>query len=245
MSTRTLLHVRLGFRDAKRANAIAVLGVLAAIAYSAVVSQPAAAVTLDRLTNDSVAQSVGSVRGDSILWDTHNAATSAFDLVLWDSEIGTTKSLPVSTPAGGSLCEGYVIYLATDGHDREVFAYNINSGAKRQLTSNEGDYDGFVVDGPWAVIESLEGTDWEISSFNARTGTVARLTDNTENDSSPAIEGDRVAWLSTAAGGKSEVFTQLLTGGAAKRLTNDSIVQNRLVVSGDKVVWLEPGSLFP
>jgi len=61
--------------------------------------------------------------------------------------------------------------------------------------------------------------------------TITQLTDNTTDDSSPAVSGSNVVWLHHD-GSDWEIYTNF-----AGQLTNNSYSDNQPDISGTKVVW--------
>jgi Tol biopolymer transport system component len=87
-------------------------------------------------------------------------------LICHDAAAGTTQVIATNLSGSFALHGDYVVYSGWDGHDQEIYLYEISSGATTQLTDNELVDDKPQVRGEriaWQVYDGLpEEGDFEI-----------------------------------------------------------------------------------
>ena len=80
-----------------------------------------------------------------------------------------------------------------------------------------------------------DGEDDEVYCYNGTT--MIQLTNNSTNDSTPAITGDYVAWWGYDSGTDTEVF--MYDGSTVSQLTNNSLGENAVKASNGYIGWQE------
>jgi hypothetical protein len=115
-------------------------------------------------------------------------------------------------------------------------------GSLTQLTLNDADDSAPQISGGRVVWQGTGGadggTDYEIFTWTAATGTV-QITTNDAHDREPQVSGDRIVWQGvggTDGGTDYEVFTWTPSGGTVQLTANDES-EWHAGVSGDRVVW--------
>ena len=106
---------------------------------------------------------------------------------------------------------------------------------KTTLTETAADPAGARISDGRAVWTTFDGTDSEIVTWAATSGTVP-LTTNTVDDGQVQVSGDRVVWRGGVDDAHTEIYTWTPATGTV-RLTTNSYPDGSPQVSGDRVVW--------
>jgi hypothetical protein len=87
--------------------------------------------------------------------------------------------------------DGNAVWVGHDGHDWEIYFYEIPIGIITRLTENDHNESSPQInlkgDGVWI---GHDGHDWEVSHYENSNGRITQLTENEQNESSPQINCD-------------------------------------------------------
>jgi beta propeller repeat protein len=159
----------------------------------------------------------------------------------------TANNYPDTFP---SIDGDHIVWQGHVNENWEVFLYHIASGDTDQITFNDFDDTKPQIDGNYAVWQGYgnlpedqqSGTvDWEIFLYNISTHETIQITTDDDQDHSPRIAGDWVAWmqLSGDESGGQEIFLFHIPNGPTIQLTNSGTENAILQMDSNSLLWAE------
>jgi Tol biopolymer transport system component len=125
--------------------------------------------TTTQLSDNTVNEGQLLLDGSNLVWVSDTGSGFSDDsLYCHDAVTGTSKVIAtnVSFTAPVAISDRFIVYSGWDGHDTEIYVYEISSGTTTQLTDNEQADEEPQVRGErivWQVYDGPEDEgDWEI-----------------------------------------------------------------------------------
>ncbi|KDE54575.1 PKD domain-containing protein, partial [Methanoculleus sp. MH98A] len=191
------------------------------------------------LTDDPADQRMPVVHGEHVVW--YDARGGSTDICLYEIGTGSETFLSCSpvTDWKPALSERYVVWEESTGGG-DIWAYDIWSGERHQITSNGARQTYPSISGSRIVWEDYRNGAPDIYLFDLDNPAAGeqRITDDPAAQVSPAIDGDLIAW-EDKRDGTWNVYICDLAAGKDKQMpvAPSAIEQLYPAVSGDRVVW--------
>lgn len=140
----------------------------------------------------------GDIAGDRVVW----VENPTRKILLKDLSRGSVRELPTATGAFRfpALSTSIVAWPERRGDDLDIFAFNLSTGTKIQVTDDAATQQQVAVSGDRIVWEDRRSGDWDIFVHDLSTGETRRLTDHPADQVEPDVDGERVVWKDLRSG---------------------------------------------
>ena len=122
----------------------------------------------------------------------------------------------------------------------EIYFKNLETGEQRRITTNTfGQYHP-VIYGRWIVWQDNRNSDLDLYGYDLLKNREFRITDTSENEMDPFLDGGWVCCLEDSQGAGLSNIRMIHLGSLARMpLTRDAGVKTHASVTGRRLVWLE------
>ncbi len=152
----------------------------------------------------------------------------------WKGGVTTRLNLTAYDSSKPLIDTGKIAWTCSNGRAEQVFAWD---GTQIEHVSDAyNDCLGVQLAGKLVVWQQYDGSDYEIYSHTIGQNGVARVTNNSVNDSSPVTDGSHIGWCSQEAG---EWKVYLSDGSSTVKVTDGPGNQFSPQLSDGHLVWLE------
>ena len=122
-----------------------------------------------------------------------------------------------------------------------VYLYNLTTGNEKRVSYHDGSNQLYpVISGDLiAYADDRDAGSYDIYLYNIRTGQTTQVTDDPNDQSSPAIFGNRIVWMDNR-NGTYNIYVNGTSPGTETALSpNLTCTQRFPAISGDLVIWLD------
>lgn len=182
------------------------------------------------------------IDGNYIVWKAGSEQTGA-EIYLYNiftKTVSTNISNNVFDDQHPIIHGNLVVWEGSDGHDTEIFVYNIETGERRQLTHNDvNDFTPKVYNG-LIVWHGGKDSETDIYIYDYKLDNLLQLTDDNIEDKNPQIHANYIVWERYIGKNmNSEIYLYKYPDfrSSIKRLTDNEIDDHDPQVYNGKVVW--------
>ncbi|PYS54883.1 MAG: hypothetical protein DMG13_06590 [Acidobacteria bacterium] len=185
--------------------------------------------------------------GDLVGWTLYNSSHLPQDVYLLNLQTGELRKISTNAPDfTGRIDLFQARVMWADQHFAQL--YNARTGETRQLSVplvQSFDSPRYpAVDGRFAVWTGrptgpYTSGSFEVALYDFSTNLTRLLTNDSVEQSKPAISGDRIVWVEDADMGDGDIILYDIDSGRTHRLTNDSFQQDDPAIWGRRVVYTD------